>query len=105
MKSSFHQTANSDNKHSDTLAKNPVLFYLKELSIAAPILVVNFISNIYGSIHSFRMFLVIILNVSSFLIISSTEADSLAIIGVVFTSLALGVGEVTLLSYSAKFNK
>lgn len=56
-------------------------------------------------ICSFRMFLAIALNVSSFLIISSTEADYLAIIGVVFTSLSLGIGEVTLLSYSAKFNK
>lgn len=51
------------------------------------------------------MFLVIVLNVSSFLVISSTEADYLAVIGVMFTSLALGIGEVTLLSYSAKFDK
>lgn len=51
------------------------------------------------------MILVIALNVSSFLMISYAKVDYLAIIGVVFTSLALGIGEVTLLSYSARFNK
>lgn len=81
-----------------------------EFCIAAPTFTVDFIANIIFEIFltficSFRMFLVIALNVSSFLLISSTEADYLAIIGVVFTSLSLGIGEVTLLSYSAKFNK
>lgn len=51
------------------------------------------------------MMLVIALNVSSFLLIANTDADYLAIMGVVFTSLALGISEVTLLSYSAQFNK
>ena len=55
--------------------------------------------------HSFRMILVIALNVTSFLLIANTEAEYLAIIGVVCTSLALGIGEVTLLSYSAQYNK
>lgn len=51
------------------------------------------------------MMLVIALNVASFLLIASTDVEYLAIMGVVFTSLALGIGEVTLLSYSAQFNK
>lgn len=51
------------------------------------------------------MIVVIALNVSSFLLIANTEEKYLAIIGIVFTSLALGIGEVTLLSYSAQFNK
>ncbi|XP_031627184.1 battenin-like [Contarinia nasturtii] len=56
-------------------------------------------------VKNFRMMLVIALNVSSFLLIANTDSDFLAIVGVVFTSMALGIGEVTLLSYSAKFNK
>lgn len=55
--------------------------------------------------HSVRIALVIALNVSSFLLIAHADADYLAIIGVIFTSLALGISEVTLLSYSAQFNK
>lgn len=51
------------------------------------------------------MMLVIALNVSSFLLIANSESDYFAIVGVVFTSLALGISEVTLLSYSAQFNK
>lgn len=51
------------------------------------------------------MMLVIALNVASFLLIAGTDVEYLAIMGVVFTSLALGIGEVTLLSYSAQFNK
>lgn len=51
------------------------------------------------------MMLVIALNVASFLLIASTDVEYLAMMGVVFTSLALGIGEVTLLSYSAQFNK
>lgn len=55
--------------------------------------------------HSLRMVLVIALNVTSFLLIANTEAEYLAIVGVACTSLALGIGEVTLLSYSAQYNK
>lgn len=51
------------------------------------------------------MAIVIALNVSSFLLIANAELDYVAIIGVVMNSLALGIGEVTLLSHSAKFNK
>lgn len=54
---------------------------------------------------SYRMLLVTILNITSFLLIANSEKEYLAIIGVVFTSLALGIGEVTLLSYSARFDK
>lgn len=45
------------------------------------------------------------LNATSFAVIANAENESVAIFGVILTSLALGIGEVTLLSYSAKFNK
>lgn len=51
------------------------------------------------------MALTIALNATSFIVIAQAESETMAIAGVVMTSLALGIGEVTLLSYSAKFNK
>lgn len=51
------------------------------------------------------MILIIALNITSFLLIASAEAEYLAIIGVILTSLAEGIGEVTMLSYLAQFDK
>jgi len=52
-----------------------------------------------------RMMLVVVLSVVGFLVVSFSYAGWMAVIGVVATSLASGFGEVTLLSYSLKFNK
>lgn len=49
------------------------------------------------------MILVITMNFFSFLMIAETQF--LAILGIIFISLAEGMGEVTILSYSAKFDK
>lgn len=51
------------------------------------------------------MAVAIALNATSFFVIAHAESESMAIGGVIMTSLALGIGEVTLLSYSAKFSK
>jgi len=51
------------------------------------------------------MMLVVVLSVVGFLVVSFSYAGWMAVIGVVATSLASGFGEVTLLSYSLKFNK
>lgn len=48
---------------------------------------------------------IIALNLISFLLIANAEAEYCAIIGVILTSIAEGMGEVTMLSYSAQFDK
>lgn len=51
------------------------------------------------------MTLVVLLQMTSFLLIAFAQSQFQAILGVICTSLALGLGEVTLLSTSADYNK
>lgn len=51
------------------------------------------------------MTIVVLLQTTSFLLIAFAQSQFQAILGVVCTSLALGLGEVTLLSTSAEYNK
>lgn len=46
-----------------------------------------------------------LLAAGSFILVAYAEVVWIALIGVVFTSLSSGLGEVTLLSYTSKFNK
>lgn len=55
--------------------------------------------------HSLRMTLVVLLQMTSFLLIAFAKSQFQAILGVICTSMALGLGEVTLLSTSADYNK
>lgn len=55
--------------------------------------------------NSIRMTCAILLQVSSFLLVAFATTKVPAIFGVMCTSMALGLGEVTLLSYSAKFDR
>lgn len=46
-----------------------------------------------------------ILAAGSFILVAYSEVVWMALIGVVFTSISSGLGEVTFLSYTSKFNK
>uniref|UniRef100_A0A336K9I5 Battenin n=1 Tax=Culicoides sonorensis TaxID=179676 RepID=A0A336K9I5_CULSO len=52
-----------------------------------------------------RVSLCVLLAVSSFIFVAYAEAVWIALIGVAFTSVSSGLGEVTFLSYTSKFNK
>ncbi|XP_069693085.1 battenin isoform X2 [Periplaneta americana] len=52
-----------------------------------------------------RMFLVVVLAAVGFLLVALSTVEWMAILGVIFTSLGSGLGEVTLLSYSSVFDK
>lgn len=51
------------------------------------------------------MIIVCHLQAAGFILVANAGNEWQAILGVICTSLSLGIGEVTLLSYSSKFNK
>ncbi|XP_063695821.1 battenin-like [Culicoides brevitarsis] len=53
----------------------------------------------------FQMTICVLLSVGSFILVAYAEAVWIAIIGVILTSISAGLGEVTLLSYTSRFNK
>lgn len=52
-----------------------------------------------------RLVCCVFLSAVGFLLVAFAEVDSVAILGVIFTSLASGLGEATLLAYSSHYNK
>ena len=54
---------------------------------------------------SIRMLVVVLLSSVGFVLVSVSTAEWIAVLGVATTSLASGLGEVTLLSYSSKFDR
>lgn len=51
------------------------------------------------------MILVLVLQVAGFIVTAQSISMTMSITGIVFTSIASGLGEVTFLSYSSKFDK
>lgn len=61
--------------------------------------------NLRISLHSIRVLLAILLQISGFLLVAFAEAEWMAILGVIATSASSGIGETTFMAYTGKFNK
>lgn len=56
-------------------------------------------------LHSMRIFVACLTQSLGFLMVAYAEKDWMALSGVALTSFSSGLGEVTFLSYSAKFHR
>ncbi|KAJ9583397.1 hypothetical protein L9F63_022263, partial [Diploptera punctata] len=70
-----------------------------------PSLLIKFVAPFFPFFVHIRMLVVILLSAVGFLLVSFSKASWMAILGVAATSLSSGLGELTLLSYSSKFDK
>lgn len=56
-------------------------------------------------LRSLRMALACLLSATGFIVVASAQFESQAILGIIFTSLSSGLGETSMLAYTAKFNR
>lgn len=51
------------------------------------------------------MVLACLLSASGFIVVASAQRESQAILGIILTSLSSGLGETSMLAYTAKFDR